>query len=126
MSASGYTPTLSMGSLVAIPQSFNWTTLALETVPAKKLAWTLQNYGAYLVDNGGNNSGWGTELWCVEVGVVQDMVAAGVDIGPGTTNTPWYRDMNKIFAQLREVTNNTSGNIGGGGTPLQPLAPAIP
>jgi hypothetical protein len=34
--------------------------------------------------------------------------------------------MAKIRVALKAVKNNSSSSIGGGGTPLQPLAPALP
>jgi hypothetical protein len=39
-----------MGALLAIPISTNLGSLGLETEPASQLAWTLQNSGAYIVD----------------------------------------------------------------------------
>jgi len=41
------------------------------------------------------------------------------------TGNPWYRDMIKIFRELHIVTNNGLAHFGGGGKPLQPLAPPI-
>ena len=40
-----------MGSLLAIPISVDINALGLETTPGRMLAWTLQNYGAYVADN---------------------------------------------------------------------------
>ena len=42
---------MKMGALLAIPVSTNLGSLGLETEPASQLAWTLQNYGAYIVDD---------------------------------------------------------------------------
>ena len=47
----GTVPALEMGSLLAIPTSVNINALGLQTAPARMLAWTLQNYGAYVADN---------------------------------------------------------------------------
>jgi hypothetical protein len=118
---------MKQGSLLAIPFSKSIASLALETTPAKQLAWTLQNYGAYIVDDtyapgfalnaeGGPNGAktaefqkdWGFAM----VGHVQD-------------NTAWRRDMQKIVQALSVVNNNTASTIGGGGTPRQPLAAPI-
>ncbi len=44
---------MKMGSLLAIPASVNLATLGLETEPGKQIAWTMQNYGAYIVDSTG-------------------------------------------------------------------------
>jgi hypothetical protein len=118
---------MKMGALLAIPGSTSITSLGLETAPAKQLAWTLQNYGAYIVD---------------------DTYAPGFDIsaedGPDGSkrtefkrdwgfdmnqkvqgNTPWMRDIQRLMRALSVVDNNSPTSIGGGGTPRQPLAPAI-
>jgi hypothetical protein len=115
---------MKMGALLAIPANTNINALGLETTPAKLLAWTLQNYGAYVVDHGGPSlsvedgpdgsfsqqfqSDWGMDM---EVRV--------------RDNSPWGRDFNRLRQALYVVNNNTASNIGGGGTPLQPLAPEI-
>jgi hypothetical protein len=39
--------------------------------------------------------------------------------------TDWAHDMSVIFLHLAVVDNNSPTTIGGGGTPRQPLAPAI-
>jgi hypothetical protein len=118
---------MKMGALLAIPGSTSITSLGLETTPAKQLAWTLQNYGAYIVD---------------------DTYAAGFDFsaedGPDGSkraefrrdwgfdmnqkvqgNTAWVRDIQRLMRALSVVDNNSPTSIGGGGTPRQPLAPAI-
>ena len=41
------------------------------------------------------------------------------------SNTGWTNDVNTCMNALWLVDNNTSGNVGGGGTPLQPPAPPI-
>lgn len=118
---------MKMGALLAIPGTTSITSLGLETTPAKQLAWTLQNYGAYIVD---------------------DTYAAGFDFsaedGPDGSkraefrrdwgfdmnqkvqgNTAWVRDVQRLMRALSVVDNNSPTSIGGGGTPRQPLAPAI-
>jgi hypothetical protein len=120
-------PRLGMGSLVAIPPDVDLTTLGLETLPAQKLAWTWQHYGAYVVDNTGEDDGWGQQAIMVEFGVVAELQEVGVDPNTwarqGWEDTPWNRDMNRLFAQLHEVVNQGPDRPGGGGRPVQPLAP---
>jgi hypothetical protein len=41
-------------------------------------------------------------------------------------NTAWGRDMQRLVTALSVIANNGPTSIGGGGTPRQPLAPAIP
>jgi len=38
---------------------------------------------------------------------------------------PFYNDMLQIYRSLHIITNNSPNSIGGGGTPLRPLAPPI-
>jgi hypothetical protein len=118
---------MKMGALLAIPVTTSIASLGLETEPAKQLAWTLQNYGAYIVD---------------------DTYAAGFDLnvedGPDGSkrsefkadwgfdmeqkvqgNTPWMRDVQRIVKSLFVVNNNGATMVGGGGTPRQPLAASI-
>ena len=118
---------MKMGALLAIPASKDIASLGLETQPAKQLAWTLQNYGAYVVDDtyapgfafnteegpDGSmrtqfKSDWGFEL---------EQKVQG--------NTAWVRDIQKIVKALYVVNNNSATSIGGGGNPRQPLAAAV-
>ena len=85
----------------------------------------------YTVDNSGFDDGWGQNLLNIEYGVFEEVKATGVTLStysepggvPGYADTPWNRDMNRLFRQLREVTNNGPDSVGGGGQPRQPLAP---
>ena len=117
---------LKMGALLALPSTINLDNWALKTGPGKMLAWTLQNYGAYLVDS----TGW--NVYAIETefgpgGAVDDEFKAswGFDIGPQSGSDPWAQDMDKIFRALAVVDNNAATSVGGGGTPRQPLAPPI-
>lgn len=117
-----------MGALLAIPTNVDLSTLGLETEPAKQIAWTLQNYGAYVADD-------------TYIAAFDFMTENGPDgrfvdqfetdygfafLQPSSANVAWVRDMKRILPKLSVVDNNGPSAIGGGGTPLQPLAPAIP
>lgn len=118
----GTNPLIRMGTLLAIPTNVPLDSLQLETEPAKKLYWTLQNYGAYIVDN----SGWDAYAFAVEKGVPEQFLAAyGHRIDGYASLGSWFRDVNKLFKALHVVANNTPSNIGGGGEPLQPPPPPI-
>jgi hypothetical protein len=116
-----------MGALLAIPASVDLSKLGLETQPAKQLAWTFQNYGAYIVDDTYGpafalNAEHGPD------GSVRDQFKAdwGFDLEQRViNNSPWTRDMQRLVRALHVVNNNSANNIGGGGTPRQPLAPAF-
>jgi hypothetical protein len=118
---------MKMGSLLAIPTAKTIASLNLETTPAKQLAWTLQNYGAYIVDDA-YAPGFDISVEDGPDGSKQAQFKAdwGFDMAQRVSqNTPWVRDMQKLVKALYVVNNNTSSTIGGGGTPRQPLAPAI-
>jgi hypothetical protein len=116
----GPVPALRMGALLAIPAGVDLNSLGLQTAPAKKLAWTLQNYGAYVVDD----TSWDADAFDAQSGVGSEFEATygmPMEASSGT----WLDDVMKLFAALSVVDNNSPTSIGGGGTPLQPLAPAI-
>ena len=115
---------MKMGALVAIPSTTNIASLGLETEPATQLAWTLQNYGAYIADDT-----WGPGfVWNAEDGLAGSKeVEFGNDWGFGffqryNDNSPWTRDQVRLLTALRCVSNNGPSAVGGGGTPRQALA----
>jgi hypothetical protein len=137
-SATGNTNSaMKMGALLAIPANVNINDIGLQSVPGKMLAWTLQNYGAYIVDSTG---GPGFDI------AIEDGAAGSKDTefqsdygfpfdgrlgymtltdseGKPTPQAQWVSDVRLIIDYLRVVSNNSPTSIGGGGTPLQPLAP---
>jgi len=128
---------MKMGALLAIPSSVNINSIGLQSEPGKMLAWTLQNYGAYIVDSRGSP---GFDI-SVEDGADGSKLAEfkadfGFDMegrlgyttlkdatGNFTPQAKWIQDVRLIIDNLRVVTNNNQNNIGGGGVRLQPLAP---
>jgi hypothetical protein len=123
----GSVPNLEMGSLLAIPTTVDINALGLETAPGRMLAWTLQNYGAYVADNTAQ-SAFSIETEDSPGGSVvsQFQQTWGFPFeAPAGNGTPWSHDINVILANLAVVANNSPSSIGGGGTPLQPLAPPI-
>jgi hypothetical protein len=118
---------MKMGALLAIPASRDLSTLGLETAPAKQLAWTLQNYGAYIVDDT-YAPGFALNVEDGPDGSMRTQFKAdwGFELAQKVQgNTAWVRDMQKLAKALQVVNNNSASSIGGGGTPRQPLAPAI-
>ena len=120
----GVSSAMKMGALLAIPASVNINSLGLETDAAKKLAWTLQNYGAYIVDStGGPAYNIAVEYSPDGSFLTQFQSDWGFAFNQRLNlNTAWVRDFQKLMVQLNVVTNNGPASIGGGGTPLQPLA----
>jgi hypothetical protein len=123
----GTNPAVGPGALLALAPSVSIASLGLTTQPAKDIAWTLQNYGAYLVDD----TAWSAVSLCIEEGpsgsfATQFQSDWSFSFGTGGTSSPFAKDMEAIYAALSAVTNNTASTIGGGGTPLQPLALPLP
>jgi hypothetical protein len=119
---------MKMGSLLAIPASVALSTLGLETEPGKQLAWTLQNYGAYIVDDQ-YGAGFSINTEDSPDGSVRTQFQNdwGFSLEQRVRdNTPWVRDMQRLVQALHVVDYNGPSSIGGGGTPRQPLAPALP
>lgn len=120
----GSEPEAQIGCLRALPPDVDIDALGLETEPGRKIAWTLLNYGAYQVEQ----VPWSRMMIVVEEGP-DGYVAADFekDYGYSMTttdkNNPWFKDMMKLYPHLCIVANNAPGSIGGGGTPLSPLAP---
>jgi hypothetical protein len=109
----GSNNTVCMGSLLAIPPSVTEASLGLQNDAAKKLFWTLQNYGAYIVED----AAWSFNGFLMEEGVEHEN--GEFIYSQGT----WKSDVNKLFTAMQVVLNNSPTNVGGGGTPRQPLAP---
>ena len=128
---------MKMGALLAIPASVNISNIGLQSVPGKMLAWTLQNYGAYIVDS---RSGPGFDFSIEDgaAGSKADEFQADYGFpfdgrlgyltltdssGHPTPQAQWVSDIRLLIDYLRVVSNNSPTSTGGGGTPLQPLAP---
>ncbi len=124
-SYNGDNPEALQGCLRAIPADVDLESLGLETETGKKIAWTLQNYGAYQVEG----VPWARMMIAVEEGPAGDVAKEfkedwGYDmVTQDKEGNPWFRDMIKIMKELHIVSNNGPESIGGGGEPLQPLAP---
>jgi hypothetical protein len=117
-----------MGALLAIPVKTTIASLKLETEAAKQLAWTLQNYGMYIVDSTGGPSYFISAEEGTDGSFRKQFKSDwGFEFGQRVRdNTAWTRDMKKLLTALYVIDNNSPTSVGGGGKPLQPLAPALP
>jgi hypothetical protein len=140
---------LRMGSHLAIPANVSIAGLNLETEPAKVIAQALQYYGAYICDSSPNDPPTTAFALCAEVGpqgIWENRFKSAWGFSPrqrGWAGAPdsiraraggagaWVRDLDKIFAVLAVIKNNSPTNPGGpagsGGFNgrLQPLAPVV-
>ncbi len=107
-----------MGGLFAIPPGVTEESLTLTTIPGKKLFFTLQNYGVYFTED----AAWDTWDIIVERDAELEFQSA---FGFSMSSNTWKNELNKLMQALHVITNNTPATIGGGGTPLQPLAPVF-
>ncbi|HYW97374.1 MAG TPA: hypothetical protein VE870_17410 [Bacteroidales bacterium] len=115
-----------MGALLALPKWMDLDSLGFETRPGRILAETFKNYGAYIVDD----TAWDVYAIATEwspSGRFTDKFQKnwGFPMTEPGKNTPWARDMDRIFLNLYVVNNNGPHSKGGGGTPLVPLASEI-
>ncbi len=113
-----------MGALLALPAKMKLDSLGFETKPARILAEAFQNYGAYLVDD----TAWDVYAimteWSPEGRFDDDFKKNwGFSMNAKDKNTPWARDMDRIFLNLYVIDNNSATTVGGGGKPRMPLAP---
>eukprot|EP01035_Chromulina_nebulosa_P036774 gene36774-49588_t len=132
----GSNPYVGPGSLLALNSSVNIYNLGLTSIAGLAVAWTLQNYGAYIVDD----SGWDGAAFAVEYGTSGDYLqqfskAYGYTFQNGFQNeNKWTRDVRTILNKLSVVTNwnaaaystvaASKGTLGvGGGAPKQSWAP---
>ncbi len=130
---------IKMGSLLAIGKSTNCANLGLTSEPAKQLCWTLQNYGAYYIEDAYGTSGYRPPLTiAVERGYSGSLMTQaysgdfdqqfqndyGYSMVQGQGST-WYSDLMKLADNLQVIANNGPSSIGGGGNPLQCYAPAF-
>ena len=116
-----------MGALLALPPTVSISSLGLRTEPGRQLAWTMQNYGAYVVDdtygpsfalNAENGPGGNMRT--------QFRSDYGFDFQQDADdNSAWTQDLTRIRQALQVVDNNGPSSIGGGGTPRQPLLPEL-
>ena len=79
-----------------------------------KIAKAMQDYGGYVVDSAGSFS------WYAEPTLTGSKFQTSVAGAPD-----WAAGLRKIRSALVVVTNNGPNSVGGGGTPLAALAPAI-
>lgn len=134
-SADGYNgtnPLLKPGSLLAVPQAA-LPSLNVTTAPGKAILAALSTYGGYIVDD----TAWPTAAICMEYGVVDEVKAAynisvdlhgpdgGASPGAGGQTAVFYWELVQMFRALHIVINNGNGTVGGGGTPIAPLAPPL-
>jgi hypothetical protein len=119
----GSNPAVKMGSLLALPPSYNCA--GMRTEPGRIMCQTYKDYGAYIVDGG-----WDPAYIPVEIGPAGNAADEfedlfGYALKTSSTSSPWAQDWKQIIEDAHVVNNNGPSSIGGGGTPRVPLAPPI-
>ncbi len=121
-----YTGHIPMGQLFAIPKSYGLQSngsfslslfkrqLGLQTQVGTAIALAARDFGAYLVDSGGDFSFY-AEPWATS------LVAPALNVYDSSGHT----DADKIRYAMQCVTNNSPSTPGGGGTALAPPAPPL-
>lgn len=117
----GEIPDFTMGSLLALDPSFD--TLSLESEFGRRIAWTLQNYGGYVVDT----AGWDATVLQLGTTGSNDVQAEfeavwGHPFAGNPGDSDFHNDYETILEALQVVANNSPTSIGGGGNPRQCLA----
>ena len=109
---SGYSGTLPMGTLLAIPPQVDIARLGLSP-PGLVIARAAQDYGIYIVDRGGDG-----------LTILAELGDPDVRWGGGG-DPPWWKDLEQIRNVLQRVVNNSATNRGGGGTLRAALPPLL-
>ena len=112
--AANYTGHIPMGQLIGIPPGVDICSLGLSPA-GLVVARALQDYGGYLVDTGG-----------ALVFYAEPRVEDDPSDGEATLLDAARNDLGKIVPELRCVTNDGSGSVGGGGARRAPPAPSVP
>jgi len=108
---------------VALPPFINLDSLQFETIPGRIPAQAFRDYGAYIVDD----TAWDVFAIVTEWGpdgrVADEFeMKWGFSMKQSSKQTPWSRDMDRIFMNLHIVVINSPQNIDGGGKPGVPMA----
>ncbi|MEJ2890345.1 hypothetical protein [Actinomycetospora aeridis] len=121
-------PAMRMGALLALPPSVDIGAIGLTTEPGRQLAWTLQNYGAYIVDDT-NGPQFALNAEVGPAGSMREQFRGDwgydLEVDSEVTDNPWAEDVKRIRPLLHVVDNNGPDSVGGGGTPRQPLLPPL-
>jgi hypothetical protein len=122
----GHTPALKMGALLALPANLNLASLGITSGPGMILAQALQDYGAY-VSNDTKRPVFSIDTETGDASMINQFQSAwGYPFETaGVGGSPWANDVMTILNNLSVVDNNSAASIGGGGTPLVPLAPPL-
>jgi hypothetical protein len=107
----GYSGTLPMGALLAVPPDVDVTSLGLAP-SGLAIARAAQDYGVYVVDRGGGGINFLAEAGNPEIRWTD-----------ATGQPASWHDLKLIGERLKWVHNNATDRPGGGGMPRAPFAP---
>jgi hypothetical protein len=118
-----------MGSLLALPTDFDAD--SLQTEPARILARTLTDYGAYVVDDTARSAVAFATEWGPAGRVIDEFRDDwGFDLAgnlPDATGIQreFLEDVVRIYSRLQVVADNGPDDVGGAGPRLAPWAPPL-
>ena len=106
-----------MGSFLAIPRNVTPESIEIKSVPALKLFYALQNYGAYVVDD----SAWNVTAINIQKGVKSEFEQAyGYKLKTSDRNSPWFKEYYSLMGSLHVIANNGPSAVNGGGSRVPP------
>ena len=109
-----------MGSLLAIPPDVKPEDLGLKSIPALKLFYALQNYGAYVADD----TKWDVTAFSVQEGVTKEFEQVySYKYETNNRNSQWYEEYYALVESLHLVINNSPTSNPIDENRLAPLAP---
>jgi len=115
----GVNPQLEMGSLLAIPPNITPQSLGLKSLPALKLFYALQNYGAYIADD----TAWDVTAFSVQEGVPEEFEQTyGYEYETDDSDSQWFKEYYALVESLHIVDSNPAFSKKDV-TRLAPLAP---
>ena len=94
-----------MGSLLAIPKNLTPKSLNIKSLPAVKLFYALQNYGAYVVDD----TAWNVTAFNLQEGVRSEFEQKyGYPFEIRNSQSQWFKEYYALVQNLHIVTTSST------------------
>ena len=100
----GTNPNLEMGTLLAIPPKIKPEDLGLKSIPALKLFYALQNYGAYVADD----TAWNVTAFSIQQNAPEEFEQVyGYKYETNNLKSQWFKEYYALVESLHIVVNNS-------------------